>query len=88
MDEATANIDVVTEQSIQRLITMEFKDSTMITIAHRLNTIIRSDRVLVLSFGEILEYDKPSNLMADPESEFSRLLQEMQKEEHESNTLE
>lgn len=88
MDEATANIDVVTEQSIQRLITMEFKDSTMITIAHRLNTIIRSDRVLVLSFGEILEYDKPSNLMADPESEFSRLLQEMQKEEHDSNTLE
>ena len=87
LDEATANIDVVTEQSIQRLITTEFKDSTMITIAHRLNTIIKSDRVLVLSFGEILEYEKPSALMADPDSEFSRLLQEIEKEEHGSDTL-
>ena len=74
MDEATANIDVVTEQSIQRLIQNEFKDSTMITIAHRLNTIINSDRVLVLSFGQILEYDTPSNLMSNPNSEFSLLL--------------
>jgi len=49
----------------------------MITIAHRLNTIIKSDRVLVLSFGEILEYDTPAALMADQDSEFSRLLQEI-----------
>jgi ATP-binding cassette, subfamily C (CFTR/MRP), member 4 len=59
----------------------------MITIAHRLNTIIKSDRVLVLSFGEILEYEKPSALMDDPDSEFSRLLQEIEKEEHGSDTL-
>ena len=52
----------------------------MITIAHRLNTIINSDKVLVLSFGEILEYDSPSNLMQDPHSEFSQLLQELKKE--------
>ena len=87
MDEATANIDVVTEQSIQRLITQEFRNSTMITIAHRLNTIIKSDRVLVLSFGEILEYDKPSALMADPNSEFSKLLQELEKEENGSDSI-
>jgi ABC-type multidrug transport system fused ATPase/permease subunit len=55
----------------------------MITIAHRLNTIIKSDRVLVLSFGEVLEYDTPKALMANPDSEFSMLLQEMQKEESE-----
>ena len=40
LDEATANIDVVTEQKIQELIKAEFKESTMITIAHRINTII------------------------------------------------
>ena len=51
LDEATANIDVVTEQKIQTLINEEFRTSTVITIAHRLNTIIKSDYVLVLSRG-------------------------------------
>jgi len=51
LDEATANIDIVTEQKIQELITKEFTDSTMLVIAHRLNTIINSDRVLVMSYG-------------------------------------
>lgn len=51
LDEATANIDIVTEQKIQSLIEQEFASSTVITIAHRLNTIIKSDMVLVLSMG-------------------------------------
>ena len=51
----------------------------MITIAHRLNTIIRSDYVLVLSRGEVVEYDSPNQLMANPESEFTQLLKELQK---------
>ena len=51
MDEATANIDVKTEVAIQKLIHEEFKDSTVLTIAHRLNTIINSDKVLVLNKG-------------------------------------
>lgn len=59
LDEATANIDVITEQKIQRLIDAEFKGSTVVTIAHRLNTIIRSDYVLVLSRGQLVEYDTP-----------------------------
>ena len=74
LDEATANIDVVLEQRIQTLISAEFRDSTMITIAHRLNTIIHSDRVLVLSYGQVLEYDAPEKLLADPNSEFSQLV--------------
>ena len=82
LDEATANIDVVTEQKIQKLIELEFEGSTMITIAHRLNTIIQSDRVMVLSFGQIVEFDQPATLMNDPASEFSGLLREIEKEEN------
>lgn len=81
LDEATANIDVVTEQKIQTLIQEEFTNATMITIAHRLNTIIASDKVMVLSYGKILEFDSPQNLMADPASEFSKLLKDIEKEE-------
>jgi ATP-binding cassette subfamily C (CFTR/MRP) protein 1 len=83
LDEATANIDMVTEQKIQELINTQFKDATMLTIAHRLNTIIKSDKVLVLSFGRIKEFDSPQNLMADPASEFSQLLKELEKKEKE-----
>lgn len=81
LDEATANIDMVTEEKIQKLIETSFRDSTMLTIAHRLNTIINSDKILVLSFGRIKEYDSPKNLMKDPGSEFSQLLQEIKKEQ-------
>jgi ABC-type multidrug transport system fused ATPase/permease subunit len=66
LDEATANIDVVTEKKIQELINLEFKESTVITIAHRLNTIIKSNYVLVLSRGTLVEYDSPKNLIANP----------------------
>lgn len=55
----------------------------MLTIAHRLNTIINSDKVLVLSFGRIKEYDSPQNLMQNPDSEFSQLLKEIKKENKE-----
>ena len=59
LDEATANIDVVTEQQIQKLISDEFRYSTVLTIAHRLNTIIKSDKVLVLDEGRTVEFDSP-----------------------------
>ena len=49
----------------------------MITIAHRLNTIIKSDKVLVLSEGKGVEYDSPQILEQDPNSKFSQLLQEL-----------
>ncbi len=81
LDEATANIDVVTEQKIQELIQKEFADATMLTIAHRLNTIISSDRVLVMSFGQVKEFDTPANLMSNPDSEFAQLLEELKQEE-------
>ena len=71
MDEATANIDVLTEQKILKLIKEEFADATVITIAHRLNTIIESDMIMVMGNGKVIEYDSPANLMKDSSSEFS-----------------
>ena len=59
LDEATANIDLVTEQKIQALIKKEFTECTVITIAHRLQTIIESDKIIVLGEGKVLEYDNP-----------------------------
>ena len=54
----------------------EFKDSTVITVAHRLNTVIKSDKILVMGFGKVIEFDSPQRLMDDPNSEFYSLVQE------------
>ena len=81
LDEATANIDVVTEQAIQRLIKEEFEGATVLTIAHRLNTIINSDRVLMLSAGKVLEYDTPKALLSDPNSNFAKLAEDKKRKE-------
>ena len=79
LDEATANIDVVTEQTIQKLITEEFKGATVLTIAHRLNTIIKSDKVLIIDKGKKVEYDSPEALMADKTTHFSKMLKDLKK---------
>ena len=79
LDEATANIDVVTEQAIQKLISEEFLGATVLCIAHRLNTIIRSDKVLVMDKGQAAEFDSPATLMADRKSIFSKMLKQMRK---------
>ncbi|KAL9971579.1 hypothetical protein ACROYT_G017757 [Oculina patagonica] len=73
MDEATANVDYKTDQLIQETIRTKFQHCTVMTIAHRLNTIIDYDRVLVLQNGQIVEYDKPENLLLNEEGHFSRL---------------
>ena len=79
MDEATANIDIKTEAIVQKLIREEFKHSTVITVAHRLNTVLSSDKILVLGFGKVIEFDTPENLQNDPNSEFYSLLNEFKK---------
>jgi len=81
LDEATANIDIETEQTIQKLIHEEFADCTMLTIAHRLQTIIKSDRVMVMSFGKVAEYDSPANLMKNPKSHFTKLINGISEQE-------
>jgi ATP-binding cassette subfamily C (CFTR/MRP) protein 1 len=64
MDEATASIDNATDASIQQMIRENFAGATVLTIAHRLNTIMDSDRVLVLDDGHVAEFDSPSALIA------------------------
>ncbi|KAF9026080.1 hypothetical protein BGZ52_007762 [Haplosporangium bisporale] len=63
MDEATASVDFATDKAIQSAIQQEFENSTVLCIAHRLNTIILYDKVLVLDHGKVLEYDTPTNLL-------------------------
>ncbi|BGO90746.1 hypothetical protein NBRC10512v2_002998 [Rhodotorula toruloides] len=62
LDEATASVDFATDSRIQATIRSEFKDKTLLVIAHRLRTIIDSDRVLVMDAGAVAEYDTPINL--------------------------
>ena len=64
MDEATANIDYRTESILKKNINEDMKESTVITIAHRIKTIINYDKILVLKEGEIEEFDTPQNLIA------------------------
>ncbi|KAJ3775268.1 ABC transporter [Lentinula raphanica] len=62
LDEATASVDYETDRNIQDTITNEFKDRTILCIAHRLRTIIGYDRICVLDAGQIAEFDTPANL--------------------------
>ncbi|XP_023610594.1 canalicular multispecific organic anion transporter 1 [Myotis lucifugus] len=66
MDEATAAVDLETDQLIQITIRKEFSHCTAITIAHRLHTIMDSDKVMVLDNGKIVEFGSPEELLAKP----------------------
>ncbi|KAK7067583.1 Canalicular multispecific organic anion transporter 1, partial [Halocaridina rubra] len=70
LDEATAAVDLETDALIQDTIRREFSDCTVLTIAHRLNTIMDSTRVLVLDRGEIKEFDAPDALLKNFKSIF------------------
>ncbi|XP_050502062.1 probable multidrug resistance-associated protein lethal(2)03659 isoform X2 [Diabrotica virgifera virgifera] len=74
LDEATANVDLHTDGLIQKTIRKKFADCTVITVAHRLHTIMDSDKVLVMDAGEILEYDSPYILLQNTNGVFYSLL--------------
>lgn len=63
LDEATSSIDLKTENKVQKFLDQAFVDCTMLTIAHRLKTIINYDKILVLDQGRIREFDTPENLL-------------------------
>jgi ABC-type multidrug transport system fused ATPase/permease subunit len=75
MDEATASIDNATDGLIQDMIRVNFKDATVLTIAHRLNTIMDSDRVLVLDDGNVAEFDTPHALLQQEGSLFRSMVE-------------
>merc|ERR1712159_163780 len=75
MDEATASIDNETDSIIQQMIRKNFSDATVLTIAHRLNTIMDSDRILVLDDGHIAELDTPENLLAKEDGHFKAMVE-------------
>ena len=63
LDEATASVDHATDERIQQTLRSEFKESTLITIAHRLRTIMDYDKILVLDEGKVVEFDPPLKLI-------------------------
>ncbi|KAJ2157849.1 hypothetical protein GGF46_004212 [Coemansia sp. RSA 552] len=83
LDEATAAIDSKTDAIIQQSIRREFQDCTVLTIAHRINTIMDSDMVLVVDQGKVGEYDTPANLLQNKDGLFAQLVEESQQSESE-----
>ena len=73
LDEATSSVDQKTEDIISNAVDTMFKDSTVITIAHRINTVKKCDRIIVMNAGEVVETGKPDELIANNNSQFYSL---------------
>lgn len=76
LDEATANVDPQTDAVIQKTIRKKFSDCTVLTIAHRLNTIMDSDKIMVIDKGSVVEFDHPYVLLQNSKSVFYEMVNE------------
>uniref|UniRef100_A0A670XLS8 ABC transporter domain-containing protein n=2 Tax=Pseudonaja textilis TaxID=8673 RepID=A0A670XLS8_PSETE len=74
MDEATASIDMATENILQKVVMTSFADRTVVTIAHRVSSILDAHLVLVLSDGVVAEYDSAANLLLKEGGVFATLV--------------
>lgn len=74
IDEATSNVDEETDRKIQEVIRKSFRFSTVLTIAHRVDTVMDCDRILVMGKGEVLENNSPTILLENPKSHFYGLV--------------
>ncbi|KAJ3687204.1 hypothetical protein LUZ61_016368 [Rhynchospora tenuis] len=89
LDEATASVDTATDSLIQKTLKQHFSDSTVITIAHRITSVLDSDMVLLLDNGFVVENDAPARLLSDKSSLFSQLVGEYmtRSEQHSRKTV-
>ena len=79
LDEATAAVDVETEATVHEVIDSSFAHCTILTIAHRLSTVVKSDRILVLDRGRVIEFEAPQKLLNDETSAFHKMLKSFEK---------
>jgi ATP-binding cassette subfamily C (CFTR/MRP) protein 2 len=82
LDEATANIDLKTEEKIQACVDQDFKDTTMLIIAHRIQTIMNCDRILILEKGKMAALDTPANLSNQKDSYFNNIINKMKEKKN------
>ena len=82
LDEATSSVDFETDKEIQRTLREAFKNTTVLTIAHRINTIMDSDKILVMKDGIVAEYAPPQELLKDENSIFSEIVRHAQSEDN------
>ena len=73
---ATAALDFSTDQLMRRVVETHFAHATVLTIAHRLNTILGSSRIMVFDAGKLVEFDTPKTLLADPDGYLTWLVEE------------
>ena len=76
MDEATAHIDNKTDEIVQTILATQFTNSTILTIAHRLRTVIKYDKIMYIEEGRISEFEDPYLLLQNPQSKFYQLVDE------------
>jgi ABC-type multidrug transport system fused ATPase/permease subunit len=76
LDEATAALDLETDALVQAMVRRDFADRTVMTIAHRLDSIIDCDRILVMAAGKLVEFDTPWALLQEPRSVFAQLCEQ------------
>ncbi|KAL0419396.1 UNVERIFIED_CONTAM: ABC transporter C family member 3 [Sesamum radiatum] len=76
LDEATSSVDTATDNLIQQTLRLHFSDSTVITVAHRITSVLDSNMVLLLDQGLMKEYDNPKKLVEDKSSAFAKLVAE------------
>jgi ABC-type multidrug transport system fused ATPase/permease subunit len=86
LDEATSSVDLETDHEIQKTLREAFTNCTVLTIAHRINTIMDSDKILVMSDGVAAEFDSPDNLLKDESSLFSEIVRQAETEQKDDSS--